>query len=81
MEFLEVDGLRIAYERAGSGPILVLLHGYVADARATWRPQLESLSRDFTVVAWDAPGAGQSSAPPESLGIAGYADLLAGFVA
>ncbi len=29
MEMIEVDGLRIAYERAGAGPPLVLLHGYV----------------------------------------------------
>jgi pimeloyl-ACP methyl ester carboxylesterase len=34
----------------------------------------------FTVVAWDAPGAGASSDPPETLGMSGYADLVAGFV-
>jgi pimeloyl-ACP methyl ester carboxylesterase len=33
------------------------------------------------VIAWDAPGAGGSSDPPESFGTAGYADALAGFVA
>jgi pimeloyl-ACP methyl ester carboxylesterase len=31
-------------------------------------------------VAWDAPGAGGSSDPPEEIGIAGYADCLAGFI-
>jgi hypothetical protein len=35
MGLLEVGGLRIAYERAGSGPALVLLHGYVADGPTT----------------------------------------------
>lgn len=35
MDMVEVDGLRIAYERAGTGPALVLLHGYVADGRTT----------------------------------------------
>jgi pimeloyl-ACP methyl ester carboxylesterase len=44
------------------------------------RPQVEGLCDEFTVVAWDAPGAGGSSDPPESFGIAGYADCLAGFV-
>jgi pimeloyl-ACP methyl ester carboxylesterase len=80
MDTIEVDGLRIAYERAGAGPPLVLLHGYVGDGRTTWRRQIDGLSDEFTVVAWDAPGAGGSSDPPESFGMAGYADCLAGFV-
>ncbi len=80
METTEVDGLHIAYERAGTGPPLVLLHGYVGDGPTTWRRQIEGLSDEFTVVVWDAPGTGGSSDPPESFGIAGYADCLAGFV-
>ena len=80
MDSVEVGGLRIAYERAGAGPPLVLLHGYVGDGPTLWRPQLDTLSDDFTVIAWDAPGAGASSDPPESFGIAGYADALAGFI-
>jgi len=81
LERVEVDGLEVAYERAGAGPALMLLHGYVGDGPATWRRQLDELSDDFTVVAWDAPGAGGSSDPPERFGLAGYADCLAGFVA
>lgn len=80
MEHVEVDGLRISYERAGTGPPLILLHGYVGDGPTTWRPQLEGLSDEFTVIAWDAPGAGGSDDPPEDFGMAGYADCLAGFV-
>lgn len=80
MEKVEVDGLGIAYERAGHGPPLVLLHGYVGDARTTWSPQIDGLCDEFTVVAWDAPGAGGSSDPPESFGMTGYADCLAGFI-
>lgn len=80
MESTEVGGLRVTYERAGAGPALVLLHGYVGDGQTTWRRQLDELSDDFTVVAWDAPGAGGSSDPPEDFGIAGYADCLAEFI-
>jgi pimeloyl-ACP methyl ester carboxylesterase len=80
MEMVEVGGLRIAYDRAGAGPPLVLIHGGVGDGAATWRRQFEGLCGEFTVVAWDAPGAGGSSDPPESFGMAGYADCLAGFV-
>jgi pimeloyl-ACP methyl ester carboxylesterase len=58
----------------------VLLHGYAGDGPSIWRHQLDALSDDYTVVAWDAPGAGGSSDPPEDLGIDGYAECLAGFV-
>jgi pimeloyl-ACP methyl ester carboxylesterase len=45
METVEVDGLQIAYERVGSGPALVLLHGYVGDGPSTWRrPPRERLT-------------------------------------
>jgi pimeloyl-ACP methyl ester carboxylesterase len=80
MEQVEVDGLRIAYQRAGTGLPLILLHGYVGDGPTLWRRQLEEFCDDFTVVAWDAPGTGGSSDPPESFGMAGYADCLAGFI-
>jgi pimeloyl-ACP methyl ester carboxylesterase len=80
MEQVEVEGLRIAYERVGAGPPLILLHGYVGDGPTLWRRQLDELCDEFTVVAWDAPGAGGSADPPESFGMAGYADCLAGFV-
>jgi pimeloyl-ACP methyl ester carboxylesterase len=56
MEMIDVDGVRIAYERAGDGPPLVLLHGYVGDGPTTWRRQIESLADEFMVVAWCAPG-------------------------
>jgi pimeloyl-ACP methyl ester carboxylesterase len=81
VDVAEVDGLRIAYERVGAGPAVVLLHGYVADGPTTWRPQLDDLCDEFTVVAWDAPGVGRSSDPPEAFGTAGYADCLSGFIA
>ena len=80
MEQVEVKGLRIAYERAGEGPPLLLLQGFVGDARSTWRRQIDDLSDEFTVVAWDVPGAGRSSDPPESFRLPDYADSLAGFV-
>ena len=81
MDTVEIDGLTIAFERTGTGPPLVLLHGFVGDGRSVWRHQVDALGDLFTVVVWDAPGAGGSSDPPEDLGMAGYADLLADFLA
>jgi pimeloyl-ACP methyl ester carboxylesterase len=80
VERLEIDGLTIAFERVGSGPPVVLLHGYLGDGRSTWSHQINRLAADFTVVAWDAPGAGGSSDPPETFGISGYADCLGRFI-
>lgn len=79
MEHVEVEGLRIAYRRQGAGPLLVLLHGAVCDSRV-WRVELEAFADDFTVVAWDAPGCGQSSDPPADFGMDDYARGLAGLV-
>ena len=76
MEFVEAGGLRIAYERVGEGPPLVLVHGAAEDSRI-WEPQLAGLADEFTVVAWDEPGAGRSSDPPEIFGLADFADALA----
>ena len=42
-----------------------------------WRPQLEDLSEDFDVVAWDAPGCGGSSDVPAGYRLADYADAVA----
>jgi pimeloyl-ACP methyl ester carboxylesterase len=81
MEQVEVTGLRIAYERAGAGPPLVLLHGGLDDSRS-WRRQMPAFAEEFDVIAWDAPGCGRSSDPPEEgYELADYADCLAGLMA
>jgi len=80
VERVDVDGMAIAFERAGSGPPIVLLHGGMSDHRE-WRAQLDDLSDSFTVLAWDAPGCGGSDDPPAGFAMADYADALAGFLA
>ena len=76
MEVALANGLEIAYRRAGEGPALVFIHGAGADSRV-WQPQLAALSDEFTVVAWDEPGAGRSSDLPVGFGLADYASCLA----
>jgi pimeloyl-ACP methyl ester carboxylesterase len=80
MQYVEVAGIRIAFEQRGRGTPLVLLHGIPADGRV-WRRQLDALSDEFHVVAWDAPGCGRSSDPPGRLGLSEVAGHLAAFVA
>ena len=79
METVERGGLEIAYERVGTGPLLVLVHGAAEDGR-TWQRQLAALADEFTVVAWDEPGAGRSSDLPEGMTLAGFTDGLAALV-
>ena len=79
METVEVHGLRLAYRRTGHGPPVMFVHGGVEDSRA-WTPQLDALSDEFTVIAWDEPGAGGSQDVPDEFGLSDYADCLAGMV-
>lgn len=55
----------IAYERAGEGPPLLLIHG-LGGTRGIWRPQLERLAGERDVVAVDMPGFGESPMLRES---------------
>jgi pimeloyl-ACP methyl ester carboxylesterase len=53
------DGTRIAYERTGDGPPLVLVHGTSAD-HSRWTPVLPALAGRFSVFAMDRRGRGES---------------------
>ncbi|HSX67524.1 alpha/beta hydrolase [Nocardioides sp.] len=79
MYAVEVNGLRLAYRRAGHGRVVVFVHGGAEDSR-TWTGQLEALSDEFTVLAWDEPGAGESDDVPTTFTLADYADCLVGLV-
>jgi 3-oxoadipate enol-lactonase len=65
--------LHIHYERRGSGPLLLLLHGIGSNSRS-FRHQLAELSDRWTVVAWDAPGYGRSDDPIEPFSLSDLAD-------
>jgi pimeloyl-ACP methyl ester carboxylesterase len=58
---MEYVGMELAYERHGTGPTLVLLHG-VGHRRQAWQPVLDLLTPHRTVITVDLPGHGES--PP-----------------
>jgi len=64
-ETLDIDagGVRIHARRAGSGPPLLLLHGY-PQTHVMWHAIAPALAEDFTVVACDLRGYGTSDKPP-----------------
>jgi pimeloyl-ACP methyl ester carboxylesterase len=55
-----VGGASIHYTTGGSGPAVVLLHGFAETSRM-WNPILPALAARFTVIAPDLPGIGDSS--------------------
>jgi pimeloyl-ACP methyl ester carboxylesterase len=75
------DGVEIYYEVHGSGPPLLLTHGYSLTS-AMWQGQVEALSRHHRLVLWDMRGHGQSDYPDdpaaysETLTVADMAALL-----
>jgi len=57
-----IDGAKIHYTIGGSGPAVILLHGFAETSRM-WDPILPTLAAKFTVIAPDLPGIGDSSIP------------------
>lgn len=57
-----IDGAKIHYTIGGSGPTVILLHGF-AETSKMWTPILPTLAAKFSVVAVDLPGIGESSIP------------------
>lgn len=59
------DGTRIAYDRLGSGPVLLLVGGALSSRRGWTEPRLaQLLATSFTVVSYDRRGRGDSTDTP-----------------
>lgn len=56
------NGVRIHYARLGTGPLVVMIHGF-PDCWLTWRDQMEALAADHEVVAIDQRGYNLSDRP------------------
>ncbi len=61
-QFIEINGLKVHYKQAGSGPALVLLHGFGAST-FSWREVIQPLAAAHTVIAYDRPAFGLTSRP------------------
>lgn len=72
---LSIHDQRIAYHSAGSGPVLLLIHG-MAGSAATWQPVLAGLAERFTVVAPDLLGHGSSDKPVGDYSLGAFACTL-----
>ena len=70
-----IHGHSVAYRQAGSGPVLLLVHG-MAGSSATWRYVLPGLAERFTVIAPDLPGHGRSAKPRGDYSLGAFASSL-----
>ncbi len=64
MAYLDRDGVRIYYEDHGSGPAVLLSHGYSATSRM-WEGQVAALKDRYRVITWAMRGHGQSDSPAD----------------
>ena len=70
-------GLKVRDE--GTGPALVMLHG-IGGSSATFDPQYDELAGRLRLIAWDAPGYGESDDPAAPLSMDDYADRVAALI-
>ena len=60
----DVNGVKIHYLTEGSGPVIILIHGY-AETSHMWLPLIGKLATNHTVIAPDLRGFGESGTPPD----------------
>src|SRR3974390_2457089 len=67
-----VHGRAVNYVEAGSGPVLLLIHGMAGNI-GNWQKVIEPLARHHTVVAPDLPGHGASAPGAGGYSVGGFA--------
>jgi len=72
MPTIDREGVKIYYEVHGSGPPLLLTHGY-SSTSGMWQGQIAALSKHHKLVLWDMRGHGQSGYPEDT---AAYSEAL-----
>ena len=79
VKYLEVNGDRVAYRDAGSGEVVLLIHGMAGSSEA-WRDLIPRLAKNYRVVAPDLLGHGQSVKPRGDYSLGAFAVWLRDFL-
>src|SRR5258708_17166734 len=77
--FVETNGVQLHYVAAGSGPLVLLLHGF-PEFWYSWRYQLPALATRFRVVAPDLRGYNLSDKPRSGYDVTTLTDDISGLV-
>ncbi len=75
----QVNGVSLNYEVSGTGPDILLLHGWGHDLH-TWDQVVPELEKQYRVWRLDLPGFGTSSLPGREWGLRQYAEVVGRFV-
>ena len=79
MEVIFNNGVRLGYERQGSGTPLLLIHGFPLD-HTVWQPLVHYLGGNFDMLMPDLRGFGQSDLPEGEYGLTDMATDLVGLL-
>ena len=72
VRFVRIHGHQVAYRSAGSGPVILLVHG-IAGSSGTWARVMPALAEHHTVIALDMLGHGASAKPRGDYSLGAYA--------
>jgi pimeloyl-ACP methyl ester carboxylesterase len=75
VEYVELHGERVAYRAAGSGDVVVLIHG-MGGISDTWRDVIPQLAKQYRVIALDLLEHGQSAKPRTDYSLGAFAAVL-----
>ena len=75
----EFEGIEVHYDKTGSGPPLLILHGWGSSAQVML-PLAKSLADRYTCYVPDLPGFGRTAAPPEPWSVDDYSRLTQAFI-
>ena len=76
---VSIHGHDLAYRGGGQGPVLLLLHGIAGSSRS-WIPAMQLLQRDYTVLAPDFLGHGESAKPLGDYSLGNHASTMRDFL-
>src|SRR6185436_5517037 len=77
-KYATVFGAKIHYLEAGSGPVVILLHG-LGGSTANWAPTIAPLAMKYRVLVPDQIGFGKSDKPMLNYRVSTLVDFLDGF--
>ena len=79
-ETIFINDLKIHYKIVGSGPAILVLHGWGGSSTSWSRVQRILAEQGYEVISPDFPGFGKSSTPPRPWSVNDYRDFVLNFV-